>query len=142
MAAGIAGDKARGKARLRLDAAARLRPNSWSSVEVSMVDLSESGFQARCEARVQPGAGISLEIPGLGTVEAQVEWQRGEQMGARFVVPIDLARCAWTLKDRSGALAELLIERAHAHLGGRNVAERQLRQQILRALPMKRITNA
>lgn len=138
MAARIAGDKARETERMRLDAAARLRPNSWSSVEISMIDLSETGFCASCEARVRPGAGVSLDIPGLGSVEAQVEWQRGEQFGARFIVPIDLTNCRWTLEERNHALADLLVERAQAKQAGRRLAEGQLRRQILHALPMQK----
>lgn len=136
MASRIAGDRARQAERLGLDAAARLRPNDWSSVEVSMVDLSELGFSARCDARVLPGSGVSLDIPGIGAVEAQVEWQRGQQFGARFVVPIDLEKCEWGLRERRHALAELLFERAQARRAGRRGAEVQLRQKILRSLPV------
>ena len=138
MASGIAGDRTREAKRLRVDAAARLRPNDWSSIEVTMLDLSTNGFRASCDARVQPGSGVSLDIPGLGAVEAQIEWQRGRNFGARFFVPIDLSRCTWTLDERSHALAELLLERAQAKQAGRDRAERQLRRQILTALPMQK----
>ena len=136
MAARIAGDKARQSERMRVDAAARLKPNDWSSVEIGMLDLSENGFRARCEARVQPGGAVSLEIPGLGPVEAQVEWQRGQQFGARFFAPIDLSTCSWTLRERHHILAELLVERAQARQAGRRMAEGQLRQKILEGLPI------
>jgi hypothetical protein len=136
MASRIAGDRARQAERLTVDVAARLRPNEWSSVEIEMIDLSELGFSARCDARIQPGSGVSLDIPGIGTVEAQVEWQRGQKFGARFVVAIDLEKCRWTLRERSRALAELLVERAQASRAGRRNAEIQLRQQILRSLPV------
>ena len=106
-----------------------------------MMDLSESGFRARCEARVQAGSAVSLDIPGVGVVEALVEWQRGQQLGARFFQPIDLSRCAWTLRERHHALAELLVERAQAKRAGRRRAEGQLRRQILDALPMQKVTS-
>jgi hypothetical protein len=134
----IAGDRARQSERMRVDAPARLKPNDWSSVEIGMLDLSANGFRARCEARVQPGGAVSLEIPGLGAVEAQVEWQRGPHFGARFFVPIDLAACTWTLSERQHALAELLVERAQAKQAGRRMAEGQLRKQILAALPIQK----
>lgn len=104
-----------------------------------MVDVSEHGFRARCEARVSPGSGVTLEIPGIGPVDAQVEWQRGGELGARFVTPIGLDRCAWTLAENRDSLAHLLVHRANAKAGGRGQAEARIRQQILASLPMRRI---
>ncbi|MEA3065566.1 MAG: hypothetical protein QOJ27_2018 [Sphingomonadales bacterium] len=131
-------DSGRRSERLPLDAEARLRPNSWSSLQIRMLDLSESGFRAECEARVQPGGSVSLDVPGIGAVEAQVEWQRGSQFGARFFAPIELKRCQWTFRERHHALARLLVERAAAKRAGRRGAEGQLRREILSALPMRK----
>ena len=132
------GDQGRRAERLALDEAARLRPNSWSSLEVTMLDLSRLGFRARCEARLQPGGCVSLDIPGVGAVDAQVEWQRREQFGARFLRPIDLDRCQWTFVERQNVLAQLLVQRAAARKAGRRGAETQIRQQILNALPVSK----
>ena len=123
--------------RVNLDEAARLRPNDWSSLEVRMIDISESGFRASCEARLQRGGLVTLEVQGIGSVEAQVEWQRGEAFGARFILPIDIAKCSWTPSERESVLAQLLIDRAAARRAGRVNAERRLRQRILNTLPMK-----
>ena len=122
--------------RVAVDAETRLRPNSWSSLQIRMLDLSASGFRAECEARVQPGGCVSLDVPGLGAVDAQVEWQRGHQFGARFLAPIELKRCQWTFRERHHALAHLLVERAAAKRAGRGGAEGQIRRKILSALPM------
>jgi hypothetical protein len=130
------GEVGRQAERVAVDGAARLRPNSWSSVEATMVDLSALGFRAECEARLQPGATVTLDIPGLGPVGAQVEWHRGHEFGARFFEPIDLDRCSWTLRERHNALAQLLVARAQARTAGRDGAEAQIRRQILGALPM------
>jgi hypothetical protein len=124
--------------RLPLDAETRMRPNSWSSLQIKMLDLSASGFRAECDARVQPGGSVSLDVPGIGTVEAQVEWQRANQFGARFFAPIELRRCQWTFRERHHALARLLVERAAAKRAGRGGAEGQIRRQILSALPMRK----
>ncbi|HEX8572701.1 MAG TPA: PilZ domain-containing protein [Allosphingosinicella sp.] len=124
--------------RLPLDAETRLRPNSWSSLQIRMLDLSESGFRAECEARVKPGGSVSLDVPGIGSVEAQVEWQRGGQFGARFFAPIELSHCGWTFRERHHALARLLVERAAATRAGRRGAEAQIRREILTALPMRK----
>lgn len=129
-------DGARRSERVAVDAETRLRPNGWSSLQVRMVDLSTDGFRAECDAKVRPGGCVSLDVPGIGAVEAQVEWQRGTQFGARFIAPIDVARCAWDLDKRQSALARLLVERASARRVGRGRAEAQLRREILSALPM------
>ena len=131
-------DQERQAERLALSEAAQLKPNSWSSVEIRMVDLSSLGFRAECEARLQPGSCVTLEIPGIGTVEAQVEWHRGSEFGARFLRPIRVEACDWTLTERHHALARLLVDRATAHRRGRGGAEEQLRRQILAALPMRK----
>lgn len=129
-------DQGREAERRPLSAETRLRPNSWSSVAATMIDLSERGFRAACEARLQPGATVSLDIPGIGSVDAQVEWQRNGEFGARFFLPVDLSRCLWTLDERHNALASLLVARAAAKQAGRSGAEEQLRRQILAALPI------
>jgi hypothetical protein len=131
-------DQERRAERVTLDEATRLRPNDWSSLEVRMIDLSSFGFRATCDARLQKGGCVSLDVPGLGSVEAQVEWQRGEMFGARFFQPIDLGRCTWTPSERVSVLAQLLIERAEACKAGRGAEERHLRQQILATLPIQK----
>ncbi|HEX9964708.1 MAG TPA: PilZ domain-containing protein [Allosphingosinicella sp.] len=131
-------DSGRRSPRLPLDAETRLRPNSWSSLQVRMLDLSASGFRAECEARVKRGGSVTLDVPGIGSVEAQVEWQRDDQFGARFFAPIDLDRCNWNLAERHNTLARLLVERAAAKRAGRAGAEGQLRRDILSALPMRK----
>lgn len=131
-------DGARRAQRVSVDAETRLRPNGWSSLQVRMVDLSTDGFRAECEARVRPGGCVSLDVPGIGAVEAQVEWQRGSQFGARFIRPIEVEHCAWNLGDHCHALAKLLVERASAKRVGRNRAEAQLRLEILSTLPIRK----
>ena len=124
--------------RLPVDAETRLRPNSWSSLQIKMLDMSSSGFRAECEARVKPGSSVSLDVPGLGAVDAQVEWQRGDQFGARFFAPIEIKSCQWNFRERHHTLARLLVERAAAKRVGRNAAEGQLRREILSSLPMRK----
>ena len=122
--------------RMPLDESTRLRPNEWSSLEIRMIDLSSCGFRANCEARLRPGSCVSLDIPGVGAVDAQVEWQRDDMFGARFFQPIDVASCTWTARERVSVLAKLLIERAAAARAGRADVERQIRQRILATMPV------
>ena len=124
--------------RHKVDEAARLRPNDWSSLEIRIVDLSAFGFRGECEARLRPGGSVTLTVPGLGDVEAQVEWQRGGQFGARFFQPIALASCGWTVGGRRNALARLLVERAAAKRAGRDDAEQSLRHEILSSLVIRK----
>jgi len=131
-------DSGRRSKRLPVDAETRLRPNSWSSLQIKMLDLSASGFRAECEARVKPGGSVSLDVPGIGSVDAQVEWQRDGQFGARFFAPIELKSCQWTFPERHHTLARLLVERAAAKRAGRRSAESQIRREILSALPMRK----
>ena len=125
--------------RVAVDAETRLRPNSWSSVEVRVLDLSSFGFRAHCEARLRAGGCVTLDVPGIGTVEAQVEWQRGDEFGARFLAPIALESCRWRPVDEESPLARLLVERANAKSVGRDAAELAIRRQILAALPIKKV---
>jgi len=120
--------------RMALDEPTRLRPNDWSSLEVRIVDLSRSGFRARCDAKLPIGGCVSLDMPGIGPVEAQVEWQRDDLLGAKFLHPVSLESCAWM--PRRPVLAELLVQRANASQAGRLSAERRIRAKIIGGLPM------
>jgi hypothetical protein len=124
---------------MTVDEKARLRPNSWSSLEVRLVDVSAAGFRAECEARVLPGSAIWIDLPGVGEVEAQVSWRRDGELGARFVVPLDPARCTLKPVSSEARLARLLVQRADARSSGRYRQEHSLREQILSALPMHKV---
>lgn len=137
--ADAAGNLERRAERLAIDESTKLRPNSWSSLEIRVLDLSSCGFRANCDARLPRGSAVTLEIPGLGGVEAQVEWQRGDQFGARFFTEIDLDRCEWSLAHRPHPLAQLLVQRAMARVSGRGRAEAQIRRRILEALPVRKL---
>lgn len=125
--------------RMAVEGTARLRPNSWSSLEVRLVDLSETGFRAECEAMILAGSAIWIDLPGIGEVEAQVSWRRRGELGARFVVPIDLSRSTIQPVTQEAVLARLLVQRADARDAGRYGQEVRLRKQIAAALPMRRI---
>lgn len=75
--------------------ATRLRRNDSAVVEVTVRDLSTSGFMAECLRPVLIGSYVSLDLPGIGPVNAQVRWQVGGRLGGRFLDPISLGRCAW-----------------------------------------------
>jgi hypothetical protein len=91
--------------RIEICEATRMRPNEWSSVEVYIADVSAFGFKARCEARLIRGSMISIDLPGIGAVDAQIRWHRGDYIGACFIERIDIARLAWRAGGGAGAIA-------------------------------------
>ena len=74
----------------------QMRHGSRYSVEVRIRDVSQCGFMAECGDPVQIGSYVSLEVPGIGPVRAQVRWQLAGRMGGMFLDPISLSRCEWT----------------------------------------------
>lgn len=88
--------KPRRSKRVPVDGSASLRPQNWYDIEVKVRDVSTAGFMAECSDRVQIGSYVSLDVPGIGPVHAQVRWQLGNRMGGMFLDPISLNRCEWT----------------------------------------------
>jgi hypothetical protein len=86
----------RGSERRSISAGGSLRHKSWYSLEVRMCDVSTGGFMAECVEPVRIGSYVSLDVPGVGPVHAQVRWQLGARMGGMFLDPINLANCEWT----------------------------------------------
>jgi hypothetical protein len=78
------------------DAGANLKRHDLYHVEIRVQNVSAAGFMAECSSPVRIGSNVSLEIPGIGSVQAQVRWQIGFRMGGRFLDPISLGRCEWT----------------------------------------------
>ncbi|MGE5722743.1 MAG: PilZ domain-containing protein [Sphingomonadales bacterium] len=85
----------RGSERTPISTKSRLAQHNWYSVEVSLCDLSSTGFMAECDESVSIGSYVTLDLPGLGTVRAQVRWQVGGRMGGMFLDPIRLNQCEW-----------------------------------------------
>jgi hypothetical protein len=88
--------KPRRSERLTTGGNASLQANSLYNVEVQVRNVSTCGFMADCPTPVQIGSYVSLDVPGIGPVHAQVRWQIGVRMGGMFLDPISLARCDWT----------------------------------------------
>jgi hypothetical protein len=82
--------------RLAVDQASSMRSQQWYQIEVNVRDVSSCGFMAECVAPVAIGSYVSLDVPGIGPVHAQVRWQLGVTMGGMFLDPISLNRCEWT----------------------------------------------
>jgi hypothetical protein len=125
--------------RKAVDEAVRLHPNDWSSLEVRLIDCSETGFRAACEARVQSGLLVTLELPGLGPRQAQVSWANGREFGARFIEPLEAVPDTLRPASEEVLLARLLVKRAGAHKARCWRHETALREEILKSLPVRRL---
>ena len=88
--------KPRRTQRLAIDKPAKMRSQQWYQIEVKVRNVSTCGFMAECAAPVRIGSYVSLDVPGVGPVHAQVRWQIGLTMGGMFLDPISLNRCEWT----------------------------------------------
>ena len=85
--------------RLPVEGSVELRQQHRYSVEVTIRNVSTSGFMAECHEPVRIGSYVSLDIPGIGPVHAQVRWQIGKRMGGMFLDPISLKRCEWVATE-------------------------------------------
>lgn len=83
--------------------AINLTPDNLYAVEIKVRDVSPAGFMAECAEPVMIGSYVSLDVPGIGPVQAQVRWQIGARMGGMFLDPISLARCEWTAEKARAA---------------------------------------
>lgn len=49
-----------------------------------IVNISEDGLMARCEAPLDAGDLLGVQLPVVGGVEAQVRWALGGRIGCQF----------------------------------------------------------
>jgi hypothetical protein len=95
-----AGFKSRRSTRVDVsDIQLSLLPQHLYKVAIQVQNVSASGFMAQCAAPVRIGSYVTLDIPGIGPVEAQVRWQLGLRMGGMFLDPIRLGSCEWTAEE-------------------------------------------
>jgi hypothetical protein len=92
----VDGYKSRRVVRMPVDQPATLCPHNWYKIEVQLRDVSACGFMVECDEPVLIGSYLSLDLPGIGPVQAQVRWQIGRRMGGMFLDPISLSGCKWS----------------------------------------------
>jgi hypothetical protein len=61
---------------------------STSARPVIVSDLSGHGFRVELDEQVKPGTIIALQMDGLVPIEAYVVWQKGPQVGCRFLAEL------------------------------------------------------
>jgi hypothetical protein len=96
------GIKPRRTGRTPIEGKANMRSQHWYSIEVKVRNVSTCGFMAECREPVGIGSYVSLDVPGVGPVHAQVRWQIGGTMGGMFLDPINLVHCEWTAIQAAG----------------------------------------
>lgn len=80
--------------RVKLAQVADLRGND-AQMAVTVCDLSTAGFMAECLRPVLIGSYVALDLPGIGPVRAQIRWQLGGRLGAKFLEPVSIYKCDW-----------------------------------------------
>lgn len=63
-----------------------------TQIACTVNDLSETGAGIACLTAVMPGTALSIALPGIGTVAAEVAWVSGVRIGIAFADRIDPAR--------------------------------------------------
>jgi hypothetical protein len=78
---------------LRLDVAfnAGLREPGSTRFQISVVDLSVTGFRCETSFTLREGATVWLTIPGLSGIEAVVAWKDHFHYGCSFKAPLHIA---------------------------------------------------
>jgi hypothetical protein len=67
---------------------ATLRDSDWSPIDVTVEDLSESGFSVVAATDLAIGAEIGLGLSGIGMREARVVRRAAGLYGCEFLVPL------------------------------------------------------
>lgn len=75
--------------RLLLDAEGA--PASGKATRVLIHNLSASGLLIECEAALESGEAITIDLPDVGPTEASVVWSSGRLHGCRFEQPLGKA---------------------------------------------------
>ena len=69
----------------------RATPAGMSSVPVQVVNISANGFMARAEIDLPIGHPLSIRLPVVGEIRAEVRWALGGRIGCQFARMIDFA---------------------------------------------------
>jgi len=60
-------------------------------VYLLVVNMSAMGLMARCDAAYRPGDRLTITLPVVGIVVAEIRWALGGRFGCELDTPIDLA---------------------------------------------------
>jgi len=61
------------------------------SFPAQVVNISANGFMARTEQELAVGQSLTIRLPVVGEVKAEVRWSLGGRVGCQFTRMVDLA---------------------------------------------------
>lgn len=79
----------------------RATPLGMNSLPVQVVNISANGFMARTEIDLPIGHPLSIRLPVVGDIKAEIRWTLGGRIGCQFMQMIAFA----PYLDLLGALA-------------------------------------
>ncbi|OYY88978.1 MAG: pilus assembly protein PilZ [Sphingomonas sp. 28-66-16] len=62
-----------------------------SPLSITIVNMSAMGLMARCEVDLLPGDRITIRVPVVGIISAEIRWSLGGRIGCELDRTIDLA---------------------------------------------------
>lgn len=71
-----------------VDIPAEVRESGAGRFQISVLDLSQSGFRMRSLTYINPEKKIFLTLPGFAPLESEIAWNDGELYGCRFCKPL------------------------------------------------------
>lgn len=69
----------------------RAQSAGLGATPIQIVNISANGFMARTEAPFGPGDSLSIRLPVIGEIAAEVRWSLGGRIGCQFTRMIELA---------------------------------------------------
>jgi len=69
----------------------RASASGLGSFPAQVVNISASGFMARADMELAIGQALTIRLPVVGEVKAEVRWSLGGRIGCQFARMIDLA---------------------------------------------------
>ena len=77
--------------RLALRMTASLRETGLTKFDVTVIDMSTTGYRIETVYRLDIGARVWLTIPGLCGLESEVSWTDYRGYGCHFICPLHIA---------------------------------------------------
>ncbi len=84
----VTGGESRRTMRKAVQLKARLRDRGATRFDITVLDLSMTGFRAETAYRLNPGQLVWISLPGLAGIEAAVAWQERQFVGCQFATPL------------------------------------------------------
>lgn len=85
-----AADARRDDARAEVTIVADLRIGFGEWQKVRLTNVSPTGFRIGWLARGGDGTAISIRLPGIEPLKAEVRWKSGNEMGCEFLRPLSI----------------------------------------------------